>query len=440
MKEYSGYDKKVNGQLEDDLRRTKHANTLYVSHYYFALNDGQNLIFYYNPQHFWDKLPIEKVKDHVWENLKQECAVFENFDPDQILHKKPLEDWETHQAFFPDTPKIGNHYSSQGNRIVSHHRNFYFLGGFGEASCLKRKSKYLNIEAVQILLDFAVMTKTPNYIKSIFDLKCFRKPMTSNSNTIIGAVIGDVIGSVFEWNNIKTTEFQLFNPICKFTDDTVLTIAVADTILNKKDFAKTIWEYGRKYRGRGYGGRFRNWLKSTEMKPYGSFGNGSAMRASAVGFAFDDIETVLEVAKQTAEVTHNHPEGIKGAQATATAIFLARQGKSKQEIKDYITSTFNYDLNFTLDKIRPSYKFDVTCQGSVPQAIVAFLESSDFENAIRLAISIGGDSDTIACITGGIASAYYKEIPKEIIDFVANKLPSEYIEIMNKFDEQYDRK
>lgn len=264
--------------------------------------------------------------------------------------------------------------------------------------------------------------------------------MTSNSNTIIGAVIGDVIGSVFEWNNIKTTDFDLFNPKCDFTDDTVLTIAVADCILNKKDFAKTIWEYGRKYRGRGYGGSFRNWLQEDNLKPYSSFGNGSAMRASAVGFAFNEIDTVLEVAKQSAEVTHNHPEGIKGAQATAAAIFLARQGKTKQEIKDYITQTFDYNLDFTLDEIRPTYKFDVTCQGSVPQAIVAFFESSDFESAIRLAISIGGDSDTIACITGGIASAYYKQIPQEIIDFVVDKLPSEYIEIMNKFDKQYDRK
>lgn len=260
------------------------------------------------------------------------------------------------------------------------------------------------------------------------------------STTIIGAVVGDVIGSVYEWNNVKTTEFNLFTVESRFTDDTVLTIAVADSILNGKDFAETIWEYGRKYRGRGYGGRFRNWLKSYDKKPYGSFGNGSAMRASAVGFAFDNIETVLEVAKQTAEVTHNHPEGIKGAQATASAIFLAREGKSKQEIKDYITSTFNYDLDFTLDQIRPTYKFDVTCQGSVPQGIAAFLESSDFENAIRLAISIGGDSDTIACITGGIASAFHKHIPTEILDFVVEKLPNEFIEIMSRFDEQYASK
>lgn len=227
---------------------------------------------------------------------------------------------------------------------------------------------------------------------------------------------------------------------CDLTDDTVLTIAVADCILNKKVFSETIWGYGNQYPGRGYGGRFSDWLEQDILKPYGSYGNGSAMRASAVGFAFNDIETIMEVAKQSAEVTHNHPEGIKGAQATPMAIFLARQGSSKQEIKDYITQTFNYNLDFTLDEIRPTYEYDVTCQGSVPQAIVAFLESSDFENAIRLAISIGGDSDTIACITGGIASAYYKQIPTDIIEFVVDKLPNDFIEIMNKFDEQYDRK
>ena len=438
MKEYSGYDTKVNGLLIDDLRRTKGTNTIYVSHYFFALNDGKELIFYYNPMHFWDKLPIEKVDNAVWENLEKECAVFRDFNPDSEPKSKATDNKTSHSAFFPETPRIGNHYSCLGSRIVSHHQHFYFLGDYG--GCLKLKTKDLTDYDLGSLLHWAVMTKTPNYIKSIFDLKCFKKPMKSNSNTIIGAVIGDVIGSVFEWNNIKTTNFDLFNPKCDFTDDTVLTIAVADCILNKKDFAKTIWEYGRKYRGRGYGGSFRNWLQEDNLKPYGSFGNGSAMRASAVGFSFNDIETVMEVAKQSAKVTHNHPEGIKGAQATATAIFLARQGKSKQAIKDYITQSFDYNLDFTLDEIRPTYKFDVTCQGSVPQAIVAFLESSDFESAIRLAISIGGDSDTIACITGGIASAYYKQIPTEIMDFVVDKLPSEYIEIMNKFDEKYDRK
>lgn len=247
-----------------------------------------------------------------------------------------------------------------------------------------------------------------------------------------------MIGSVFEWNNVKTTGFDLFDSKCDFTDDTVLTIAVADCLINHKDFSRTIWEYGRKYPRRGYGGNFRKWLREEARRPYGSYGNGSAMRVSAVGFAFDDIESVLEVAKKTAEVAHDHPEGIKGAQATVAAILLARQGKSKQDIKDYITESFDYDLDFTLDEIRPSYKFDVTCQGSVPQAIVAFIESSDFESAIRLAISIGGDSDTIACITGGIASAFYKRIPTEISDFVAGKLPSEFIEVLNKFDEQFN--
>lgn len=275
------------------------------------------------------------------------------------------------------------------------------------------------------------MKKSPGYNPEE-DMK-----VQSKSHAIIGSVIGDVVGSVFEWNNIKTANFDLYNPKCDFTDDTVLTIAVADCILNDKDFKKTIWEYGRRYPGRGYGGRFANWLQSTDLKPYGSFGNGSAMRVSPVGFAFDDMETVLKVAKQTAEVTHNHPEGIKGAQATAATIFLARQGKSKKEIKDYITSTFGYNIGFTLDEIRPVYAFDETCQGTVPQAIVAFLESTDFENAIRLAISIGGDSDTLACITGGIASAYYKFIPPEILDFISGILPGEFIEIVNKFDGQY---
>ncbi len=318
MKEYSGYDTQINGRLEDDLRRTKDANTLYVSHYYFALNDGENLIFYYNPQHFWDKISIKKVEDYVWENLNKECAVFKNFDPDEDTKGQFLENKKTHPDFFPETPKIGNHYSFLGNRVVSHHGNYYFLGDLG--GCSKIKTQDLDIGAVNHLLHIAVRTKTPNYIKSIFDLKCYKKPMTSNSNTIIGAVIGDVIGSVFEWNNKKTTDFELFNPKCDFTDDTVLTIAVADGILNKKDFAKTIWGYGRKYRGRGYSGSFRNWLQQDNLKPYGSFGNGSAMRASAVRYAFNDIETVMEIAKQSAEVAHYLPERIKGSQATAVAI------------------------------------------------------------------------------------------------------------------------
>jgi ADP-ribosylglycohydrolase len=264
--------------------------------------------------------------------------------------------------------------------------------------------------------------------------------MITKSKTLIGAIAGDVIGSVYERRNIKTTRFPLFSPECRFTDDTVLTVAVADCILNGKDFTQTIRNYGRRYRRAGYGGRFGGWLDSTNPQPYGSYGNGSAMRVSAAGFAAQNLEEALAVAQQSAEVTHNHSEGIKGAQATAAAIFLARTGSSKPEIRDYISRTFDYDLHFTLDEIRLDYRFDVTCQGSVPQAIVAFLESTDYENAIRLAISIGGDSDTIACITGGIAAACYRKIPQTIIETVSAKLPEEFVEVIDRFEEKYGEK
>lgn len=257
------------------------------------------------------------------------------------------------------------------------------------------------------------------------------------NNTIIGAIAGDVIGSIYEWDNIKNVDFQLFNEKCDFTDDSVLTMAVADCILNRKEFAQTIWDYARQYPNRGYGGRFADWITNTNLKPYNSYGNGSAMRVSAVGFAYNDLNQVLDVAKQTAEVTHNHPEGIKGAQSIAASIFLARTGKSKQFIKDYISKTFNYNLNDTISNIRTGYRFDETCQGSVPQAIIAFLESSNYENSIRLAISIGGDSDTIACITGGIAAAFYKSIPQQIVEFVNDKLPKEFLELITEFDVKY---
>jgi ADP-ribosylglycohydrolase len=259
-----------------------------------------------------------------------------------------------------------------------------------------------------------------------------------NSKTIIGAIAGDVIGSVYEWNNVKHLDFSLFNKECDYTDDSVLTIAVADCILHNKDFAKTIWDYANRYPGRGYGGNFAHWIANTDLKPYNSFGNGSAMRVSAVGFAYNNLNQVLEVAKQSAEVTHNHIEGIKGAQAIAASIFMARTGNSKQIIKDYISQTFNYNLNDTVSNIRPGYIFNETCQGSVPQAIIAFLESSDFENALKLAISIGGDSDTIACMTGSIAIAFYKDIPKEIYDFVYSKLPPEFLKVINEFEEKYN--
>ncbi len=231
---------------------------------------------------------------------------------------------------------------------------------------------------------------------------------------MLGAIAGDIIGSVYEWHNIKRTDFPLFDLGCTFTDDTVLTVAIADAILNKSSYGEKLREYFELYPGRGYGSHFRKWAAHHSSKAYYSMGNGSAMRVSPVGFGFNTLDEVLREAKRSAEPTHNHPEGIKGAQATASAIFLARRGASKDEIKRYIEDHFAYDLDESLDQIRTYYRFDETCPGSVPQAIRAFLESNDYEDAIRKAISIGGDSDTIACITGGIAQAFYKAIPHPI--------------------------
>ena len=259
-------------------------------------------------------------------------------------------------------------------------------------------------------------------------------------NQILGAIIGDVIGSAYEWDNIKSVNFDLFKPDSKFTDDTVLTVATMKVLLdggNSEDYAKNYQAFGISYPQRGYGDRFMDWLYSLNPEPYNSFGNGSAMRVSPVGWYYDDVKDVMLEAKKSAEVTHNHPEGIKGAQSVAAAIQMARTGKSKDEIKNFISNNFGYNLDRKIDDIRPTYKFDETCQGSVPEAIIAFLESSDFESAIRLAISIGGDSDTIACITGGIAEAFYKEIPEYIVENVLAMLPNEFIKIIQDFTSHY---
>jgi len=260
---------------------------------------------------------------------------------------------------------------------------------------------------------------------------------------MLGAIAGDIIGSVYEGSNLKTKDFPLFHSQCCFTDDTVLTIAVADVILNAGKFLhsnkyihKFKWYYHR-YPNAGYGGSFREWAKSSSREPYNSWGNGSAMRVSPIGFAFNDLDTVLKEAQRSAEVTHNHPEGIKGAQATAAAIFLARTGNNKASIKAYIQNTFGYDLELTLDQIRPTYSFDVSCQGSVPQAITAFLESSDFEDGIRNAVSIGGDSDTIACITGGIADAFYGGVPNAIAQWALCQLNDHLWTVTEDFIFQY---
>ncbi len=265
--------------------------------------------------------------------------------------------------------------------------------------------------------------------------------MWKPSQTLLGAVAGDVIGSVYEYAHIvKTTRFPLFTPISNFSDDTVLTMAVADSLTHGTDFAANIWDFAHRYPNRGYGGSFKEWLKSDEKQPYGSYGNGSAMRVSPVGLAFETLDETLKMAEASAAVTHDHPEGIKGAKAIAAAIYLARTGAQKADIQDFTASEFGYDLGFTIEEIRPSYKFDVTCQGSVPQAIVAFLDSRDYEHAVRLAVSLGGDSDTIACMAGGIAATFYKEIPDRILERVTAKMPREFLQILEAFDEKFGEK
>jgi ADP-ribosylglycohydrolase len=236
---------------------------------------------------------------------------------------------------------------------------------------------------------------------------------------IIGAIAGVIIGSVYEFNNVKSLDFDFFLEGTYFTDDSVLTMATMHALLKQTGYVKAYQKFGRKYPHRGYGGSFKSWIYSDNPQPYNSWGNGSAMRASPIGWYGDSIDDVLAEAQKSAEVTHNHPEGIKGAQAAALAVYMARTGKSKDAIKKAIVDMFDYDLDRTIDAIRPTYDFDVSCQGSVPEAIIAFLESVDFENAVRLAVSIGGDSDTIACITGGIAEAFYQTIPEYITEMVS---------------------
>jgi len=254
---------------------------------------------------------------------------------------------------------------------------------------------------------------------------------------MLGAIAGDVIGSVFERYPIKSTAFPLFDRYSTFTDDTVLTVAVAYSILKKTEYTTSLKMFGQKYPHAGYGGFFYEWMFSSVSRPYNSWGNGSAMRVSPVGYAFSSPDDVLNAARESAEVTHNHPEGIKGAQATALAIYLARTGGSKNEIRKEISNRFGYDLNRTIDKIRPDYHFDVSCQGSVPEAILSFLESEDFEDAIRKAISLGGDSDTLACMAGGIAQAYYGGVPQDIVLNIRNRLPEEFLSIIDEFNDKY---
>jgi len=259
---------------------------------------------------------------------------------------------------------------------------------------------------------------------------------------MIGAIIGDTVGSVYEFNNTKQYDFPFLQGRSKYTDDTVLTVAVArwlmSGVLTDNNLEKNLVELTRKYRNPcgGYGERYSIWalyIPDVQRHPYNSWGNGSAMRVSAVGWMYDTLEETESVAAQSAAITHNHPEGIKGAQATAAVIWLARHGKTKEEIRNYVESRFGYDLSSTWEEYHRTYGWDVSCQGTVPPAIVCFLESADFVDAIRKAVSIGGDSDTLACITGGMAEAYYKEIPDEIVLDVWERLPDEFQKTIRDF-------
>ena len=263
---------------------------------------------------------------------------------------------------------------------------------------------------------------------------------------MIGAIIGDVAGSRYERANHKSKEFELFDKKCRLTDDSVMSLAIAKAFLdcngNFEELSQksifSMQELGRKYKNAGYGGNFYKWIWNADPQPYNSYGNGSAMRVGPCGYAAASLDEAKEFSAKVTEISHNHPEGMKGAEAIAVAIFLARSGKTKAEIRDYVVDNY-YDINFTLDQIRKTYKFDVSCQGSVPVALEAFFESTDFEDAIRNAISVGGDSDTIAAIAGSVAEAYYG-VPEGIIDSVINFLDSREMEILYYFEKMYPSK
>ena len=263
---------------------------------------------------------------------------------------------------------------------------------------------------------------------------------------MIGAILGDIVGSIYEFDNIKTKDFELFDKECFFTDDSVMTIAIAEALMQyesinennieefKEKLIDVMHEIGIKYPDCGYGGHFLMWILRNKREPYNSFGNGSAMRVSSVGWYAKTLEETELIAKVTAEVSHNHPEGIKGAVTTAGAVFLARTGATIDEIKRYISKY--YTIDFTIDEIRPTYDYDITCQGTVPQAMQAFFESTSFEDAIRNAISIGGDSDTLAAITGAVAEAYHG-IPDDLKGTALSYLDDRLLNITERFEEKY---
>ena len=261
---------------------------------------------------------------------------------------------------------------------------------------------------------------------------------------MLGAILGDMVGSPYEFDRgDKSRDFDMWNPKVRFTDDSVMTIAVAEALMDvgaeapesqvKDAVVKSMQKWGRRYPGAGFGGMFLGWLYDEDPQPYGSYGNGSAMRVSSVGWLYDSVERTREVARWTAEVTHNHPEGIKGAEATVAAIYMARTGSSKDEIREYIRDEFGYPLLQTCDEIRPWYKFDVSCQGTVPPAITAFYEGDGFEDVIRTAVSLGGDCDTLTCIADGMAEAFYG-VPENLAKECKSRMTGEMMEVMSRFE------
>lgn len=259
---------------------------------------------------------------------------------------------------------------------------------------------------------------------------------------IIGTIAGDIIGSVYEFHPIKSKKFELFHENSEFTDDSIMTLAIADWLMEDKSskevLIRKIKEYGNIYPDPygGYGGMFRKWLQTDNPKPYGSWGNGSAMRVSPVPWASSSLEENQKLSKISSEVTHNHPEGIKGALATSDAIYLARTGKSKEEIRKHIENQYKYDLSRTVDEIRPEYKFEVSCQKSVPESIICFLDGKNYEDTVRNAISLGGDADTLGAIAGSIASAYY-EVPRKIQYKAINKLDNNLLNTLIQFEDKF---
>lgn len=257
---------------------------------------------------------------------------------------------------------------------------------------------------------------------------------------MIGAIIGDIVGSRFEWHNHRSKNFEFLHPRGHFTDDSVMTLAICDALMNslpdysdlKEQAVRSMQQLGREYPHCGFGGMFKNWVHSDSPAPYNSFGNGAAMRVSGCAYVANSLDEVKRLSKAVTEVTHNHPEGIKGAEAVAVAVYLARTGTSMDDIREHMTSNY-YSIEFTLNDIRPTYKFDVSCQGSVPQALEAFFESTSFEDAIRNATSIGGDSDTIAAITGSIAEAYYG-VPTNLRESAITYLDQRLLNILQEFE------